>query len=325
MRRNQHYQDRVNRVLDYISEHLDGDLSLARLSDVACFSPFHFHRVFLSATGETLNSHVRRVRLERAALWMRTAPKERITDTALKMGFSGTAEFSRAFRNHFGRTASSWDRRSPLEKSKISKAPETLSFHTEEELRRWKAANHVRARVLRLHAFRYVYTRIFAPYGNSRLVECYEALTAWLRKRRTSLGEVVFIGMSLDDPSITPSENCRYDLGVAFPQESGGILGDIIRSRGGSARPATAIPEPPECEQQGLTLRDLRPGQIVSIHCAGDIGHEERAWHYLYRIWLPSSGYVPADLPAMELFVRLPEEIGWQTFDLETCIPVVRC
>jgi hypothetical protein len=32
MRRNQHYQGRVNRVLDYISEHLDGDLSLARLS-----------------------------------------------------------------------------------------------------------------------------------------------------------------------------------------------------------------------------------------------------------------------------------------------------
>ena len=29
MRRNQHYHDRVNRVLDYIAEHLDGELSLA--------------------------------------------------------------------------------------------------------------------------------------------------------------------------------------------------------------------------------------------------------------------------------------------------------
>jgi len=324
MRRNQHYQDRVNRVLDYISEHLGGDLSLARLSAVACFSPFHFHRIFQGATGETLNSHVRRVRLERAALLMKTSPQERITDIALKVGFSGTAEFSRAFKNHFERTASSWDRRSPLEKSKICKAPEMLSFHTEEELKRWKAANNVRARILRFNAFRYVYARIFAPYGSSRLVERYHALTAWLTKRRTDLREIVFIGMSLDDPSITPSEHCRYDLGIAFPQERGGILGDIIRSRVGPARAVATLPEQSECEAQGLTMRDLTPGQAVSIHCVGDITQEERAWHYLYRIWLPSSGFVPADLPAMELFVRLPEEIGWQTFDLETCIPVVR-
>jgi AraC family transcriptional regulator len=323
MRRNQHYHDRVNRVLDYVSEHLDGDLSLARLSAVACFSPFHFHRIFQGATGETLNGHVRRVRLERAALLMRTSPEERITDIALKVGFSGTAEFSRAFKNHFDKTASSWDRRSPLEKSKICKAPETFTFHTEEELKRWKAANNVRARILRLNAFRYVYTRIFAPYGNSRLVERYHALTAWLTKGHIDLREIVFIGMSLDDPSITPSEHCRYDLGIAFPREAGGILGEIIRSRGGS--PVALAPEKSECDAQGLTIRDFKPQQVVSIHCVGDIAQEERAWHYLYRVWLPSSGFVPADLPAMELFVRLPEEIGWQTFDLETCIPVVRC
>ena len=325
MRRNQHYQDRVNRVLDYVSEHLDGDLSLARLSTVACSSPFHFHRIFQGTTGETLNSHVRRVRLERAALLMRTSPQERITDIALKLGFSGTAEFSRAFKNHFDKTASSWDRRSPLEKSKICKAPEMLSFHTEEELKRWRAANNLRVRILRLNAFRYVYTRIFAPYANSRLVECYHALTEWLKKRHADLREIVFIGMSLDDPSITPSEHCRYDLGIAFPQEPGGILGEIIRSRGGSSRPVASVPEQSQCEALGFTIRDLKPQQVVSIHCVGDIGQEERAWHYLYRFWLPASRFVPVDLPAMELFVRLPEEIGWQTLDLETCIPVVRC
>jgi AraC-like DNA-binding protein/DNA gyrase inhibitor GyrI len=325
MRRNQHYQDRVNRVLDYISEHLDGDLSLARLSAVACLSPFHFHRIFQGATRETLNSHVRRVRLERAALLMRTSPQERITDIALKVGFSGTAEFSRAFKTHFNRTASSWNRRSPLEKSKICKAPEGLSFHTEEELDRWKAANNVRVRILRFNSVRYVYTRIFAPYADSRLLERYNAIRKWLAERGTDPRGVVFIGMSLDDPSITPSEHCRYDLGVAFPEDPGGIFSEIFRSRGGRPRVSASLPDRTECETQGLTMRDFAPGQVASIHCVGEIGHEERAWHYLYRIWLPSSGYVPADLPAMSMFVRLPEEIGWNTFDLETCIPVVRC
>src|SRR6266436_152113 len=111
VRRNDHYHDRVNRVLDYIGEHLDGELSLTRLSGIACFSPFHFHRIFQSVTGETLNSHVRRVRLERAAVLMKASPQKRVTDIALETGFGGTAEFSRAFKNQFGKTASSWDRR----------------------------------------------------------------------------------------------------------------------------------------------------------------------------------------------------------------------
>ena len=202
MRRNHHYQDRVNRVLDYIAGHLDSELSLARLSRIGCFSPFHFHRIFQGVTGETLNSHVRRVRLERAAVLLKASPRKRITDVALETGFAGTAEFSRAFKNHFDRTASSWDRRSPLEKSKICKAPEMLPFHTIEELQRWKTvAKNIRVRVQRCNGFRYVYSRNYEPYGNTGLVDRYHALTAWLAERRTDIRDVVVIGMSLDDPS----------------------------------------------------------------------------------------------------------------------------
>ena len=319
-----HYHDRVNRVLDYVGQHLDGDLSLARLSKISCFSPFHFHRIFQGVTGETLNGHVRRVRLERAATLMKASPRKRITDVAIETGFAGTAEFSRAFKNHFGRTASSWDRRSPLEKSKICKAPDTLSFHTVEDLHRWKAAaKNAQVRLHRFEAFRYVYTRVYAPYGNTRLVDAYHALRAWLTQRGTDARDVVFIGMSLDDPSITPSEHCRYDLGVAFPKQTGGIPGEIVASRG---RPLASgsLPSRSECDAPGFSIRDFEPQQIVALHCPGDLPHVDRAWHYLYRIWLPTSEFEPADLPAMEMFVQLPEEIGWETFDLEICIPVVR-
>jgi hypothetical protein len=102
------------------------------------------------------------------------------------------------------------------------------------------------------------------------------------------------------------------------------MLGETIRSRGGAASRLVSLPAPSECEAAGFTIRDFEPQRIVSFHCAGDLGHVDRAWHYLYRIWLPSSAFEPADLPAMEVFVRLPEEIGWQTFDLKVCIPVVR-
>ena len=129
-----YYEERVNRVLDYILQHLDGDLSQNKLARVSHFSPLHFHRVFQGVTGETLNSFVRRARLEKAAQLMKAAPARRITDIALEVGFAGLAEFSRAFKAHFGINASAWDRREPLENSKICKAPGDVVFYSLAEL-----------------------------------------------------------------------------------------------------------------------------------------------------------------------------------------------
>jgi len=44
--RRREYCARINRVIDYVQSHLDGDLALARLAREAGFSAFHFHRVF---------------------------------------------------------------------------------------------------------------------------------------------------------------------------------------------------------------------------------------------------------------------------------------
>jgi AraC family transcriptional regulator len=323
-RRNHHYQERVNRVLDYIGRHLEEDLSLTRLSAISCFSPFHFHRIFQAVTGETLNSYVRRARLERAVAIMKASPRKRATDIALEAGFAGTAEFSRVFRNHFDRTASSWDRHSPLEKSKICKAPGVLTFYPMEELESWKAVNKVRVAMNPLGAFRYVYFRVFEPFRSNGVAEAYRALMSWLAECGTDFRDVVFIGMSLDDPSVTPAANCRYDLGIAFPQQPGrgDVMQKILQSRG-RVKPVPP-PTPAECRRANFSVRDFDSQDAGSIHCAGDIGHVARAWQYLYRVWLPAGVFEPADLPAMEFFIQIPEEIGWEKFNLQISIPVVR-
>ena len=61
------YKERLLRVLVYIQQHLDEPLALETLAARACLSPYHFHRVFTGMIGESLQSHIRRLRLERAA------------------------------------------------------------------------------------------------------------------------------------------------------------------------------------------------------------------------------------------------------------------
>ena len=62
------YASRIQRVVDYLAEHLDDPLELETLARVACFSPYHFHRIYRGLLGETVNDTVRRLRLQRAAI-----------------------------------------------------------------------------------------------------------------------------------------------------------------------------------------------------------------------------------------------------------------
>ena len=88
------YERRVNRVMDHIRTHLAEELTLDRLAAIAAFSPFHFHRVFIAVTGETLNDFVRRLRLERAASALVARPDLNVIDVALHYGFASPATFA---------------------------------------------------------------------------------------------------------------------------------------------------------------------------------------------------------------------------------------
>ena len=51
------YLLRMQRVVDHIHRHLDGDLGLDVLSGVAAFSPYHFHRQFSAMFGMSLHRY----------------------------------------------------------------------------------------------------------------------------------------------------------------------------------------------------------------------------------------------------------------------------
>lgn len=95
------YSERIQRVVDYLSAHLDDTLDLETLALVACFSPYHFHRVYRGLLGETVSETVRRLRLQRAAIDLldRELTIER---TARRAGYASQAAFTRAFRAEYG-------------------------------------------------------------------------------------------------------------------------------------------------------------------------------------------------------------------------------
>ncbi len=100
---------RLSRVIDYIDENLEGDLTLGRLATVACLSRYHFARAFKAAVGRSPHRYVSEKRLERAKALL-TAGDLPLVDIALSLQFSCQANFSRAFREVTGVTPGQYRR-----------------------------------------------------------------------------------------------------------------------------------------------------------------------------------------------------------------------
>jgi AraC family transcriptional regulator len=50
----QNYKRRIKKALTFIEENLDNQITLDQLAQVACFSSYHFHRVFTGLVGESV-------------------------------------------------------------------------------------------------------------------------------------------------------------------------------------------------------------------------------------------------------------------------------
>jgi AraC family transcriptional regulator len=90
------YEERLNRVTAYIYEHLDDELDLIKLAEVAFLSPYHFHRIYRAARGETIATTVRRLRLHRAAGYLAHTTMA-IADISQASGYKNIQSFTRTF------------------------------------------------------------------------------------------------------------------------------------------------------------------------------------------------------------------------------------
>lgn len=94
---------RLRRVTDFIEAHLGEDLTIERLANEACLSPFHFARAFKAATGTAPHRYLSDRRIGRAKSLIADAelPLAEIADTC---GFSSQAHFTRWFKRFVGTT-----------------------------------------------------------------------------------------------------------------------------------------------------------------------------------------------------------------------------
>src|SRR3954470_5508401 len=99
------YLARFRRVLEHVDAHLEEALTVERLSDVAAFSKFHFHRQWAELFGIGVFKYVQLVRLRRASYRL-AFRGDAILEVALDSGYESHEAFTRAFKKAVGQTPS---------------------------------------------------------------------------------------------------------------------------------------------------------------------------------------------------------------------------
>jgi AraC family transcriptional regulator len=292
------YVQRVNRAIDYILAHLDEPLNLDRIAAEACFSSFHFHRIFRSRVGETLNQFVKRLRLERALKLMSHEPGRSLTDVALACGFGSSSDFSRSFRQRYGIPPSALDiaafRNGRREEWQAAIADPHLR-HRLDRLPPGENPDGFEVEFRTLPPRRVAYLRVPNPYRPDAVSDAAERMVAWAEAKGLADGQ--WLGYMWDDPEIVAHEDCRYDVGVEVRYvEPEGEIGRI--------------------EFPAMT--------IAQVEVRGGIDLEMRAIDWMFRTWLPQSGFVPTDQPSFEAWIGRPFAHGLGHFELFAQLPVVR-
>jgi AraC family transcriptional regulator len=287
------YEARIARAIQFVDANPGLRVDLDTLAGVACLSPFHFHRIFRSLTGEPVRAFVERRKLETAIGLARTGASWK--SAAHACGFTSSVSFTRAFKRVYNTPPSRfclsdwWQTR---DDRADAFAVSSFILRPAEPLDDGFAVSLTHRPAARLAV-----SRAWGGYLHpERLVGAYTRLRAWADSIGLATGNGRISGASQDDPDLTPLSRCRYDFVIELPD---GI-------------------QPPARFSVGHRAAGLWACTAVT----GGLPAVDRAWSMLFKSWLPASGLDLRPAPAEEVYRKLPEEISWTEFDLECCVPV---
>ena len=234
------YRERLCPVIRYLERHYRELLDLTALAERAALSPYHFHRIYKAVTGETPAATVRRLRLENIARQLFYDSNANITALALEHGYASSQALAKAFRAHFGMSASAlracrdfeiWIE--TMQNSKIGHllhksghAANAVNGDTAPVINPQEPAMTTDMQTTTLAPCAVAYIRVTGEYGKN-----YEPATnrlyQWAGAHGLADGECLFI--YLDSPEITPADKCRTDICLTVPDDT--ATGNGIKKR----------------------------------------------------------------------------------------------
>jgi AraC family transcriptional regulator len=281
----QAYAQRIHAVLAYIESNLDGDLSLERLSGIAAFSKFHFHRQFAAFVGVPVARYVQFIRLRQAARTLANQRKRSVLDVALDAGFDSPEAFARAFRRSYGMSPTAFRRRPNWAVWGAASIPPHLS--------------RTITMTIKIVQFTTVPVAALTHRGSpGMLSQTVGQFVEWRKNAVESpIATTRSFGIPRSNPDTTPGEDWTFDLCSEALSE---------------VRPNT----------YGVHAATIPGGRCAVLRHQGSTDHINETIYPFYRDWLPQSGERLAEHPLFFHYLSVYPETPLDQWETDIYIPL---
>jgi AraC family transcriptional regulator len=267
------YAEKFNQISDFIYNNLDGDLSIEKLSIVANFSKYHFHRQFSVYMGISVYKFIQLVRLKRASYELVFNQDTKVIDIALNSGFENHESFSRAFKKNFNQTP-----------SQFRKKPEWKPWHERYNLIKYKGNTIMEVKIL---DFAETKIAVLEHRGDPELLN--DSIQSFIQWRKESgFSPIVSsdsYGLAYDNPYTTEPDKFRFDICGSVKSDVPTNTYKIINK---------TIPAGKCAVLRHIGSHDLMPNKIYD----------------LYGKWLPESKEELRDFPMYFHYINLLPEVA---------------
>lgn len=188
----------INEVLQYIQQHLAGNLSLDRLAKYAGYSSFHLHRLIKERTGDSVGNYIKTKRIETAAFLL-SLTDQPISQVKELVGYSNDAAFSKAF-HQLMRCSPREFRKQKMFNRDLSALPQeyiSLEYHIERKSD-WQALSFPS----------------ICNYFDNTFFDCWKPAKEFLTQSTIQYKDIEFWGTIHECPNVTGKEKCRFDATI---------------------------------------------------------------------------------------------------------------
>ncbi|MEM8965011.1 MAG: GyrI-like domain-containing protein [Bacteroidota bacterium] len=274
---------RYKKLLQFIDERFKEDINIPEIEEACHYSYRNINRIFEALNHETIGKYIKRVRLERAAQYLRYSEAS-ISEIAHDVGFGDVAAFSKAFKNKFNCSPSAYRSGTQLVQH-INRQVASHSQETRSDVLTFEIETLPDFQLLGLE-YRGAYEDITA------IKKTWYQLVEYAHKKKLLTEETIYLAEILDDDEISEHIKCRYTAAI--------ILEDSLT-----------------IDSEGFFFtRTVGSRKYAKFLHQGSHESCPDTYHLIYSHWMTDVALEMADAPVLEFYLN--DEADTATPDLRT-------
>ena len=192
---------RYKKLLAYLDDHLSEEVNIEKVEEICHYSYRNINRIFEAIHHETIGKYVKRLRLEKAAQFLKYSDMG-VSQIAYQVGFEDRSAFSKAFKRRYNTSPKDYRNSSESIRKEIQKR-----FDPEGDLHRQKLQFEIEY----LPDFEYLFLECHGNYHDmDELYAHWQTFIDFTESRGLLSQDSILMTEIIDDEEISDQLNSRY-------------------------------------------------------------------------------------------------------------------